>query len=794
MLKQELKHRTPADSGLVLCVRHHYDAKTNRITGFTHPNRKNGSGKDPFVAPYLFMTHETVDVSYMFSQSDFDNIIRKFSHSAIDSCVLQSKPLKDYEEKLVSARKDFRALSTLQRNQSPLSAIWFCAFCSCKLFLKPRVICMVCNNSSLCTACFKQRRQGVIWCQNSEAGKETVLVHRSDHAYQVSRPELDFKFPELGVDVLEFVVGEGSFESCKIEYELISLIRGPVPRKLGRAPAPRYLYGVKLTYKLSTMVKQRVVTVASTLFGRSPDEGKGLVGFEAAEQLFGIKTKYSHDPFGKYSMSRGATLISPPPPPAVTLLESLKLLDALERHGLAWKPSASNVNSTHLTPIGLRDYFNEVLLPAFLAQTEFGKLASQLARDKQFLVKVRKQYEVCDFFPRADVDQVKAMISESILWARNVKRFFLRRCLLSKRNHRGISFAVIEKQTIFQPRPHSFGKFLTTTSKTLETAHQELLQFIAKYRENPVDPSLFLKELQSWLSKVQTEKEDVPSTDTVVARTEQNGWSSSPSVCLICHQDKESEKLVQCDGCDGFFHLKCVPPQSFEGTESQRFCEHCVEDRAYLYDHTSWGGAGKTLSRIADRTIFDSVEHMVAFMEYSFDKNLESAPETEVPFPQKDSEEGDDKKTEPVFSEMAAQQQVKLPLVSQEWLDNDKVLETASNFAVTCSFTNEPQPQSRKRKEITSRESSGETSDGKKELAMKMCELMKTLGVDREIITALNWSTRHFADNIIVNLQYANRGLAQALLEVTEQRNALLHELSLVKPTKKQPENGSTDQ
>ena len=511
----------------------------------------------------------------------------------------------------------------------------------------------------------------------SNAGSAVQLIHKASHPYRVSRPQLSLQEPGMGVRALDYVVS--LYGGLSVHYELVSIVRGPLASKEHRGPAPRFCYGLRLEPHEENDVRGK---------GRKLGSGSRTLGkaygrtVEEARGLVALSALQSVFGIGNELSMKILGL-------EWTAFEALRLLDSIGVYGLAWEPAATIVGTKSV--LQGRDFYNQRLLPAWASAEEWAKKYQASCKDPKVLNSINKQYTGKAALPPPSSAVVARAVEEAMLWARQVDGMVTRRSRLARKKKRGLSIALVDKMIVYAPRPASFGPYATSQTATLSQPVAEM----AALRDG--------------------------------------------SVCAVCGKTDDPQLIVLCDGCDEEFHIGCLTPPLATVPEGDWFCSNCMEDRAYLYDHCSWGDSGKTLCKLAEK----------------HGKSIGGGNGT---------------------------------LSVRQWEDNDEVLRAATMKAIQMGYAHgstpaPPRPsQSNRKKRQTD---DGNTADpGKKK---RKYETKRAKGAvhfnpeDPDVQNAVSWATRHFADAAVSALEATTRGLAQALHTVVAQRDALAAEVDRLK-------------
>lgn len=746
LLRTYFRDTSSCETKMIVCCSTHYDSRFNSIVGRTHPKRKENNGEDPFIAPFVKLSLKYLDLSDLFSAKDYEKAIRFYSHSVIDSDFINSTQI--HRDKLKNKQR-YEILLKQKRKVtlSLLAESICCRFCFASVSFKVHGKCKVCTNCVICAKCILERRQGAV--KASEDGIE--FIHRTYHPYVVIQPELDISCPELGTTMLkQFLVSEG-IEVESLEYIPISIVRGPVPRVI-RGVGIRYLFGVKIKVELPGKQKTSVLTVCSRHYGRTVEEAKGLAGFEALSQLLGINTKYDVCVFPY----KGTEVLN------LSAMDSMNLLQSIERSGMSWESGIFHLRRKNLTSIELKEFYNQILLPAFYNNTEC-KEFKRLDRVTQ--IALRQKYESPNFFPSAEKNQVNQLIEDAVLWGKSIKKFFLRRSKLGKINKRGLSFAVVDKTTVFQTSPNSFGPFLTSNTMELTKNHNILKEMIKRTSwksstsQNIVTIILDLQQVLHSEQQINSVNKILVKNSTVKANFDI--YKKNGSGCEICKQNDNPASILLCDGCDAEYHLRCLK-DGRPSSGGKFFCRDCIDDRSYLYDHASLGKAGKTLAEFADRTIFSSLAHVEEFMKFDFtlnadtEDNLEAIEKLKKKFVSNSLLNAADVKA---FVRFASLKGLSLPLIEKEWEDNETILRAATKKAISEGW---------------GKQANGQDEEDIFNLQKRKDKNGVVLEVDKDLMVSSDWATRHFANKRVETLHVTTKALSQALGEVTEQRDLLL--------------------
>eukprot|EP00924_Labyrinthula_sp_SR-Ha-C_P008752 augustus_masked-scaffold_2-processed-gene-1.10-mRNA-1 protein AED:0.49 eAED:0.49 QI:0/-1/0/1/-1/1/1/0/1514 len=644
-----------------------------------------------------------------------------------------------------------------------------CAFCFRKLNDTPHAKCLVCTGCYQCLECLQMEREGQVLLSS-----KVKMIHRSGHSYTIISPKLDLKSANA-VQLLQKVLRDVCIPKNNLKYTLLTVYRGPQPKTLNRPLSLRFRYGLSLIMGESSRAKPGTEFYhVCTIQGKSPDEAKNYLALEVLDRFFGVSNVFSEQLFGS----------------EFSAYEAIKLLDSAlqSNYGLAWNLCAEKVVTK--TNIELKNFFNNSFLPAYLSQSESGQNYSTEFEDPDLWAAFRNKYENSKFFPQPDLDIIRTCINDSILWAKNVLGFFDRRVNLLKSNTRGLSFAVVDKATVFQPRPQSFGPFQTAKTVSLFLKHAKIRSFFNNPNTTKISPKM-LSSNKFFSSKLSVTEEELAEEEKQITNKVKS--NQGQKICLNCKKNDKVEAMIMCDGCDGNYHYFCADPSLTKLPKSQIFCQQCVEDRSYLYDHTSFGSSGKVLADFADRYIFSSPSIAQKFIAKRKISSLIKNNEEEL-------------SSSNLTLALTKPKRAKVPLVTSQWVDNEAVLKNAYEMALVAGWgrsvnknfvkdkkTSKPTTMSlrsadgptRSRYKMKTR-NKGRVSFDDIFVSAEYASQSLDAVLEPEILSRVNWATRHFAADQVLNLQYANRGLSLALLEVTEQRNILLSQIELERREKEQ--------
>mmetsp|Transcript_25433 Transcript_25433/g.31175 ORF Transcript_25433/g.31175 Transcript_25433/m.31175 type:complete len:363 (+) Transcript_25433:16-1104(+) len=342
------------------------------------------------------------------------------------------------------------------------------------------------------------------------------------------------------------------------------------------------------------------------------------------------------------------------------------------------------------------------------AHDEWAKALCKKASSKETLQILNKDYRDSALMPMPAKSAVEAAVKDSLQWAHKVTDWLTRRCKLARRNKRGLSIALIDGQIVFAARPDSFGPLITENS-------DEIFKMVSKRQSR---------------AKASGVKDSHKTKASTSASTQVKG-------CIVCKKPDRPGSIILCDGCDDEYHMYCLSPPLLSVPDGEWFCDNCMDDRSYLYDHCSWGKAGSTLCKLSDKNGIWKI-----------------------------SEKSNE-----------------LPKSTEEWQDNDNVLQKATLKAIEMGYSSLTQAYTTTRHRVgTDKENNNNERKKRRRRATEEGKpAKKPLTFDPSdpvILNATAWETRHFADSTVATLEAANRGLAQALMNVIAQRDALLATLS----------------
>jgi len=325
-------------------------------------------------------------------------------------------------------------------------------------------------------------------------------------------------------------------------------------------------------------------------YGKTALESRGIAAIDALSAVFGVANKYTGPLLANDWSGR----------------EAMRLVDSLEAHSLAWEPAEEVVGSK--LALECAQYFTCYLHPAWAAQNEWAQGIKKLYEENQ-IPQGKETYS--GNLPPAAPQTVASATKDACEWGQKVHQMAVRRSKLARRTRRGLAFAVIDGQTVFARRPDAFASRITKDTDAIlrSDVNMQGLQPIASFSQHLPTPVSLANP------------------------------SVGPSVCVVCHKGDRADQMLLCDGCDSEFHMNCLSPPLSTVPDTDWFCDDCLEDREYMYDHASWGKAGETLVRAVRLT---------------------------------DSEE---QKTQAWKKRVL------------EWVDNDVVLQRATNAAVSMGFT-----------------------------------------------------------------------------------------------------------
>ena len=713
----------------VLFARHHYNHKSAVLEGVNHPSRKEGTGKCPWLHSFLFATQQRPDVSHLLSAQDIATNQCPYSRGVVDVNLRQIEdaiPSKGLPAKKKQTSADPTAPASKTAASSASKAGQKPAVKDASSVLKattgaeatpaqaPEKAFEAAQASApCCSYCFQSLFllpafhcavcPGVVMCIDCfSAGRQGAVhasegcsvrfIHKASHPYRVARPQLSPDNPGLGIRALDYIVG--LYGGLTVKYELVSIVRGPLASKEHRAPGPRFCYGLCLDPCEDNDTRER----GRKLGNSSRTLGKAFG--KTVEEACGLVALAALQNVFGIGNSLSAKVIGM----EWTAFEALRLLDSLEVYGLAWDPAAAIVGSKSV--LQGRDFYNQRLLPAWAASEDWAKEYRASCKDPKVLAKINKMYTGKSALPAASPEAVATAVEEAMAWAKQVDGMVTRRSRLARKKKRGLSIALVDKMIVYAPRPSSFGPYATSETSSLAQPMEDL----AALRDG--------------------------------------------SVCVVCKKTDSPELIVLCDGCDEEFHIGCLSPPLKAVPEGDWFCNNCMEDRAYLYDHCSWGDAGKVLCNLA-------AKHGKSVSKLN------------------------------------------LPLSVKQWEDNDKVLRSATMKALAMGYANgnvpvkpkaAPQPQQQQQAKRKRQAEEGIPAEATRKRKRPADAKPKKGAVqfnpnDPDVQNAVAWATRHFADAAVSALQATTRGLAQALQAMTAQRDALAAELERLKSGKAKEES-----
>lgn len=688
---------------------------------------KTLSLKRSLLKEFFFNDYNAKDTLKFCCTCYFDSKRNRVFHEFDRSRFLLSRSilLREEEELILDAEDNF-AVDKKTVN-SMFDVAKKCSFCFYDLNLKPFIACLVCKGSVFCLDCFAKKRSGVV----SQVFNENIkLLHLSSHPYEVSTPQVSAREPTTGISLLEAIFERKSLDQNSVKYNLINIERKRT--KLSISCHIYFTFGISFSYNDGKDKKN--ITVAAKDSSANILHAKGLAAFEMLAKVFGIFSKNDIFLFNTESNNL----------PALTLMQINKLLKSIIRHGLSWDVISPNI--INCSSKDLKQFYYGTLVPAFfnaLERSEFNRL-TRLER-----AQLRSRYESEDLFPKPDVKQTTQAIEDSLKWAFSVKRFCLRRYFLGATRKIKNCFAVVNNTTIFQPWPNHFGPLISNATADLYKKHTRLVQLLNK--NDIPDSADIWRELQLLLPKL-NQPCDEPASFVYDFNRE----------CQKCNQIGISN-TIKCKGCEVRYHKTCLEDKSVEF-----FCDECLEDRAYIYEHVSFGRLGSTLSKIVDKNILYSVKQLKEFMTLDFKKTsknarLKSLIEKFTSF--KSMSENDIL----ALKNLLRVVDFPLPLNEQEWQDNDEILQLAKRKAIQLGWLDNIATTRRDEPLISK-------------------ELRNAYVLDQDLLNSVDWATRNFANSQIESLRLGLKATCQALNDVTSQRDALL---TMVKDLKKN--NDSTN-
>ncbi len=255
--------------------------------------------------------------------------------------------------------------------------------------------------------------------------------------------------------------------------------------------------------------------------------------------------------------------------------EAIRLVYSPGVHSLAWEPAVKVVR--HKDALACFEFFATVLHPAWAAQNERARALLGVVSSSEANARSRERYAGAGAVPPASAPAVEAALADALEGGRKVRELTVRRSKSARRAKRGLAFAVVDGQTVFVRRPDEFGPRVTAeTDDVLRLAVQ--------------DPASLAVDERALLEATGN------AGPRVGGHTQQR-----TSACTVCGNKDRVHLILLCDGCDADYHTTCLVPPLPEVPTSDWFCQDCVADRDYLYDHASWGDAVRTLVRLASQ-------------------------------------------------------------------------------------------------------------------------------------------------------------------------------------------------
>jgi len=618
------KHRHSLDTcTTTLFAQRHFHHRAGIILGDDHASKKDFGALDAWLHSFVRATYANPCSISLLDEKDANNV-----------CYAHHEPPSYRTEMKESTKR--------------------CAFCFEPLAFLGHIECSVCPSTCFCLNCFSMGRQGLIKTPDG-----TAVIHRSAHPYKVPHATMDYSHPTEAMEALKFMCKTKGL-ACP-QPKLIAVLRGPLLAKETRGVGSMFLYGLMTDFaqpenrgsKFSSKLGPQGLILGSR-YGKTVEEAVGMAAVDALHGWFGT-----------------ATILSVPVLSSEwTAKEALRLVDSLKENVLAWE-LAEEVVGCGKSASDCAEFFYCNLHPFWASRSEWAH--------KMMQCKDSDEMEYLGNLPPPSEEAVGVAVEDAMRWAIQVHNMLVRRCKVSRRNARGLAFAVVEGQTVFAKRPGSFGNYTTDASNSI------------------------LKEAMS-VDELVEAAGDKDDDLQVIRRT-----SDSEAVCLKCKSHSGANTILLCDGCDAEYHIGCLNPPLSTVPEADWFCSDCMTDREYFYHHESWGASGGTLCKLV-----------------------------------KQNGVGDD---------------TEWKMRLKEWQDNDKILSRASKNAIEKGFGSS-RGKKRKRNEETP-------------VAAKRGIREDTLSANQQKIE-FAWASRHYASTSIATLEAANRGLAETLVHVLAQRDALL--------------------
>jgi len=695
----------------LLFARYHYHQRAGKIVGVADGNQTDGSGLNPWMHSFIHATTESPDSSKLVStEASFKDKVCPYTLGVADTV---------YESPVNECMKIGGIEEVLKKAPT-------CAFCFERLPASGHIECAVCTGIVLCFECFSLGRQGKVQTkictskigtatgaaeskQSTEKSDGTTAqvqyLHRSNHAYRVVKPYLDYSNPKLALELLEWMCNNYGLNPPT--FEIIGIVRGPLPSREERGPSTRYRYAATFTYApLRIKFKHpRAGTVAHVIgsrYGKSVEEAKGILAIDSLCAVFGVSNKLNIPMLSGEWKAR----------------ESLRLVDALGIHGLAWEPAEEIVG--YKSAQECAEFFACYLHPAWASQSEWAEELRKVVDSKTATANERERY-LGNKPPPTEPAVTRATV-DALEWGRKVHEMAVRRSKASRRVHRGLAFALVDGQTVFARRPDAFGGRVTPNTEKILTMN--------------VDPS----------SVPQTERYLFSGSDVLAYP----GMIKN-EVCGVCGRTDRPECLILCDGCDAQQHWYCVDKKLTGPPEGDWFCADCMSDRDYLYDHCSWGDAGATLVRLVK------------------DTGVWTMPGEKGPVVQKRVLEWQDNDRIIKDASTRAIQMGFGAIASRA-----KRPKSSPDSAVETGYDQDERERAKKARGNQSKYSRDSNGYGTGS-AINPRDAPEDLSLSREeVANQVAWATRHHASQAVATLEAANRGLAEALAQVVAQRDALL--------------------